>query len=64
MADKSTPQKSSWWNHETDRSKLAELSTAFSALQRQQHSAGWRRNGLIMVGVVAFVAALKLFVSA
>lgn len=60
MAHKSIPRNASWWNHETDPSQLAEVSTAFAALQREQHVAGWRRNGLVVVCMVALGAALKL----
>ena len=63
MATKSTPANGSWFNHETDPSKHAELSTAFTALERQKHSSGWRRNVLVLIGAVVFVAALKLLAS-
>ena len=62
MANKSIPANGSWFNHETDRSQMVELSTAFTALQRERHASGWRRNALIMLGAVAVVAALKLLV--
>lgn len=60
MTNKPTPRNGSWWNHETDPSHLAQVSTAFSALQREQHATGWRRNGLVVACVIAVVAALKL----
>ena len=60
MANKPTSRKGPWWNHETDPTELEELSTAFTALQREQHAAGWRRNALIVLCAVAIVAAFKL----
>ncbi len=60
MTNKPIPRNGSWWNHETDPSQLAQVSTAYSALQREQHAAGWRRNGLVAACVVALAAALKL----
>ena len=61
MAHNPIPRNPSWWNHETDPSQLAQVSTAFAALQREQHAAGWRRNGVAVACVVALVVAFKLF---
>jgi len=60
MNTKSPPKNPSWWAHETDPSEMAQLSTAFSALQRERHASGWRRNGLIAVCAVLLVAAVKM----
>jgi sulfur transfer protein SufE len=62
MNTKSPPKNASWWAHETDPSELAQLSTAFSALQRDRHVSGWRRNGLIAVCAVVLVAAIKMLI--
>lgn len=62
MNTKSPTKNTSWWAHETDPSELAQLSTAFSALQRDRHVSGWRRNGLIAVCAVALIAAIKMLI--
>jgi hypothetical protein len=51
-------------DHETEFSQLADLSSAGRARQRERPHAGWRRNALILVGAIAFMAALKLLASA
>ncbi len=61
MTNKPGTHNASWWNHETDPSKLAQVSTAFAELQREQHEAGWRRNGLVVACIFSLGAAIKLF---
>ena len=60
MNTKPAPKNSSWWAHETDPSELAQLSTAFSAIERERHVSGWRRNALIAVCVVVLLTAIKM----
>lgn len=55
---------SNWWDHETDRSQLVQLSSANAELVRAQYAAGWRRNGnyaLLMVLAVAVGYGLRVF---
>jgi len=64
MPHTTTSQNASWLDHETEFSQLADLSSAGRARQRERPHAGWRRNALILVGAIAFMAALKLLASA
>lgn len=63
MVDKKQSKNGSWWNHETDPSQLAGLSTAFNALQKDQHASGWRRNVTVVLCLVALLTAVKLLLS-
>lgn len=59
MTNSTKPHNGAWWNHESDRSQMAELSTAYAKLQREQHVTGWRRNATVALCVFAVLAALK-----
>ena len=63
MPQSSPSNGSAWWNHETDRSQMAQLSSQYAQLERDKHKSGWQRNGTIFACVlcaVSLLAALRM----
>jgi anti-sigma-K factor RskA len=63
MAHQPNAPKHAWWEHETDPTETAALTSAFAAAQHDQHKAGWRRNAIFAAVVIVVVVVVKLIAS-
>lgn len=52
-----------WWKDKADPTELAAFTRSYRATQRELNAAGWRRNVLLCILVVAIPVVIRLATS-
>ncbi|RYF69427.1 MAG: hypothetical protein EOO22_16135 [Comamonadaceae bacterium] len=64
MANSSTQPAHEWWKDKSDPTERAAFTDSYRSSQREQHRAGWRRNVMIGILVLAVPVLIHLLTAA
>ena len=60
MTPITSSQTHEWWKNKTDRAELSAFVASYRSSQREHFAAGWRRNVMLGVLVVACLALIRI----
>jgi hypothetical protein len=63
MSQSTTSSSHEWWKDKSDPTELAAFQASYRAGERERRRAGWRRNAMLLILVVATPVLVRLLVS-
>jgi hypothetical protein len=52
-----------WWKDKSDSTERAAFTQSYRSSQREQHAAGWRRNVMLGLLVIAVPVLIRLWIA-